>query len=83
VLKCQGARVVLNVGRADGATEKSRFLIYNAAAPADALGGQLCRAEDRPVQLQIDRLQQTTSTARVIPSAADALVKAGYHVYTR
>jgi hypothetical protein len=79
VLRCQGARVTLNVGRQEGASEKSRFLVFNAAG-AD---GSLCKTEERPVELQIERVQQNTSTARIVPSAADAIVKEGYYVYTR
>lgn len=83
VLRRDGARVTLNVGRMDGATENSRFLVFEGAAAAGAADGQLCKAEGKPVQLQLERIQQNTSTARIIPSAADAIVKEGYYVYTR
>lgn len=83
VLRREGARVTLNVGRQDGATENSRFLVVENSGVAGAADGQLCKTEGRPVQLQLDRIQQNTSTARIIPSAADAIVKEGYYVYTR
>jgi hypothetical protein len=83
VLRRQGSQVTLNIGRQDGATENSRFLVIAAPDGDAAAGGQVCKVEGRPVQLLMDRIQQNTSTARVIPSAADASVKEGYHVYTR
>jgi hypothetical protein len=83
VLRCQGSRVTLNVGRQDGATEKSRFLVVSASEKEGIASGQVCKAEGRPVQLQLERVQPNTSTARIIPSAADAIVKEGYYVYTR
>jgi len=83
VLRRQGAHVTLNVGRQDGATENSRFLVISADAGDGGSGGQVCKAGGQPVSLQIERIQQNTSTARIVPSAADAIVKEGYHVYTR
>jgi hypothetical protein len=83
VLQCQGARVTLNIGRQDGASEKSRYLVVSSAEAEGVASGRICKAEGQPVQLQIERVQQNTSTARVIPSAADAIVKEGYYVYTR
>jgi hypothetical protein len=83
VLRCQGLRVTLNVGRQDGASDKCRFLVFNAAGADGLADGRLCKAEGLPVELQVERVQLNTSTARIVPSAADALVKEGYHVYTR
>jgi hypothetical protein len=83
VWKRQGSRFVLNVGRADGATERSRFLVFDAGGAADPQAVRLCKADGRPVQLRIDRLRQTTSTASVLPSDAETLVKEGCHVYAR
>jgi hypothetical protein len=74
---------VLNVGRADGTTEKSRFLVFDAGSAAQPEAVRLCKADGRPVQLRIERLQQTTSTASAQPSGAEALVKEGCHVYSR
>ena len=83
VLRCQGARATLNVGRLDGATENSRFLVVKAADGGGITGGQVCKAADRPVQLQVERIQQSTSTARILPAGADAIVKEGDYVYAR
>ncbi|MEI7899142.1 MAG: hypothetical protein WCK89_02745 [bacterium] len=83
VLRRQGSLVTLNIGRQDGATENSRFLVFSAADDDGVVAGQVCKAEGQPVQLQMERLQQNTSTARIINSTAVAIVKEGYHVYTR
>ena len=83
VWKRQGSQFVLNVGRADGTTEKSRFLVFDAGSAAQPEAVRLCKADGRPVQLRIERLQQTTSTASAQPSGAEALVKEGCHVYSR
>ena len=83
VWKRQGTQFVLNVGRADGTTEKSRFLVFDAGSAAQPEAVHLCKADGRPVQLRIERLQQTTSTASAQPSGAEALVKEGCHVYSR
>ncbi len=83
VLRCQGSRVTLNVGRQDGASEKCQFIVCEAVGGGGLAAGRVCRAEDRPVQVKIEKVQQNTSTARVIPSSADALVKEGHYVYTR
>ena len=83
VWKRQGTQFVLNVGRADGTTEKSRFLVFDAGSAAEPDAVRLCKAGGRPVQLRIERLQQTTSTASAQPSGAEALVKEGCHVYSR
>jgi hypothetical protein len=83
VWKRQGTQFVLNVGRADGTTEKSRFLVFDAGSAAQPEAVRLCKADGRPVQLRIERLQQTTSTASAQPSGAEALVKEGCHVYSR
>lgn len=83
VLRCQGTSVTLNVGRQEGTTENSRFLVVKAPDKGDLASGQVCQAAGQAVQLQIERIQQNTSTARIIPSAADAIVKEGYYVYTR
>lgn len=83
VLRRQGSHVTLNVGRQDGASESSRFLVISAADSVGDAGGQVCKAEGQPVQLKMERVQQNTSTARITHSAAEAIVKEGYHVYTR
>jgi len=83
ILRREGARVTLNIGRSDGATENSRFLVIERAGEDVIAEGRLCKADGRPVQLQLEKIQQNTSTARIIPSAADAIVKEGYYVYTR
>ena len=83
VLRCQGARVTLNVGRQEGATENSRFLVVEAAGQGDLADGQVCKSSGQPVQVRIERIQQNTSTARIIPSSADSIVKEGYYVYAR
>lgn len=86
VLRCQGDRVTLNVGRHDGTLEHSRFLVVapnGSGAGSDTESGQVCKVADAPVQVQVERVQDDTSTARIVPSSADTLVKEGYHVYTR
>lgn len=83
VLRCEGSRLTLNVGRQDGASEKSQFIVYEAVGEDGLTGGRVCKAEDTPVRLQVEKIQQNTSTARVIPSSADELVKEGHYVYTR
>jgi len=83
VLRCQGSRVTLNVGRQEGATENSRFLVVETLGKGDLADGQVCKTSGQPVQVQIERIQQNTSTARVIPSSADSIVKEGYYVYAR
>ena len=83
MLRCQGASVTLNVGRMDGTTENSRFLVVKAPDKESLANGQVCEAAGQAVQLQIERIQQNTSTARILPSAADAIVKEGYYVYSR
>ncbi len=79
VVKCQGRRVTLNVGRSAGALERSRFLV----SAASVAGSTLCRVGEEPVQLQVERVYPETSTALVLPASADAVVKEGDHVYTR
>jgi hypothetical protein len=83
VLQRQGSRVTLNVGRADGAAEKSRFLVLQTPEAEAESASQVCKVGEQFVQLQLERVQQNTSTARIIPSGTDAIVKEGYHVYTR
>lgn len=83
VLRRQGSLVTLNVGRQEGATENSRFVVINATAAENLAEGQVCKKEGKAIQLQIERVQQNTSSARIVPSAADAIVKEGYYVYTR
>ena len=83
VWKRQGSRFVLNVGRDDGTTERSRFLVLDPGGAADPEAFRLCKADGRPVQLRVERLQPTTTTASVLPSGAESLVKEGCHVYSR
>jgi len=83
VLRRQGTHVTLNVGRQEGTTENSRFLVISASSAKSITDGQVCKAEGQAIQLQIESVQQNTSTARIIPPAADAIVKEGYYVYTR
>ena len=83
VLKCQGARVTLNVGAQYGATANSRFLVVKSTECGDLAGGQVCRITGQAVQLQVERVQHNTSTARILPAGADVIVKEGYYVYTR
>jgi|GEM_PF-1095265 len=83
VLRCQGSHVTLNVGRQAGTLEKSRFLVLNSTATESAGDGQVCKKNGQPVQLKVERVQQKTSIARIIPSEADAIVKEGFYVYTR
>jgi len=83
VLKHQGALVTLNVGSEGGVTENSRFLVVGPKDEAEVTRGRVCKLEHQPVQLQIVSIQQNTSQARIIPSAANDIVKEGYYVYTR
>jgi hypothetical protein len=83
VFKHQGATVTLNVGRDDGVTKNSRFFVIKAQNKADLVYGQVCRQSEKPVQLQIVTVGQDHSTARIIPSEAEKIVKEGYYVYTR
>jgi len=83
VLKHQGALVTLNVGRESGVTENSRFLVVGTQDEAEVTHGRVCKLEHQPVQLQIVGIQKNTSTARIIPSEANNIVKEGYYVYTR
>ncbi len=83
VLRSQGARVTLNIGRADGVTEHSRFLVIRAPSAARLAEGRLALIGERPVQAEIERLQSNSSLARIVPPDADALVKEGDYVYAR
>lgn len=83
VLRCEGARVTLSVGRAEGAAEKSSFLVVEKQREGDDEECQVCKQDGQLVKLQVERVQQNTSTARVIPKGAGAIVKEGCHVYTR
>jgi len=83
VLRRQGTHVTLNVGRKEGTTENSRFIVISATAAENLAEGKICTKEGQAIQLQIERVQQNTSSARIVPSAADAIVKEGYYVYTR
>lgn len=83
VLRSQGTRVTLNIGRADGVTENSRFLVVRAPTAARLAEGRLALIGARPVEAEIERLQQNSSLARIVPSEADALVKEGDYVYAR
>ena len=83
VLRRQGTRVTLNVGRQEGTTENSRFLVISVPPSKSITDGQVCKTEGQAIQLQIEKVQQNTSTARIIPPAADVIVKEGYYVYTR
>ena len=83
VLRSQGARVTLNIGRADGVTEHSRFLVIRAPSAARLAEGRLALIGERPVQAEIERLQSNSSFARIVPPDADALVKEGDYVYAR
>jgi len=83
VLRSQGARVTLNIGRADGVTEHSRFLVIRAPSAARLAEGRLALIGERPVQAEIERLQPNSSLARIVPPDADALVKEGDYVYAR
>ena len=83
VSRRQGSRCVLNVGRDDGTAERSRFLVLDPGGAAEPETLRVCKAGGRPVELRIERLQQTTSTASVLPAGAEKLVKEGCHVYSR
>ena len=83
VLKREGRLVTLNVGRKGGVTENSRFLVVGTKDEAEEERGSVCKHEQKPVQLQIVGIQQNTSTARIIPSEANDIVREGYYVYTR
>ena len=78
-----GSRCVLNVGRDDGTAERSRFLVLDPGGATEPETLRVCKADGRPVELRIERLQQTTSTASVLPAGAEELVKEGCHVYSR
>ena len=83
VSKRLGSRCVLNVGRDDGTAERSRFLVLDPGGATEPETLRVCKADGRPVELRIERLQQTTSTASVLPAGAEELVKEGCHVYSR
>lgn len=83
VLRREGAKVTLNIGQADGAAAKSRFLVLQPPAAGGLTDAQVCKVDGQLVQLRLERVQQSTSTARIIPSGSDSVVKEGDHVYTR
>lgn len=83
VARRQGSRFVLNVGRDDGTAERSRFLVLDPGDGAEPEMLRICKAGERPVELRIERLQQATSTASVLPTGSEDLVKEGCHVYSR
>ena len=83
VLTCRDKQVTLDIGRQHGVTENSRFLVISAAAGQDVAAGHVCKLKAQPVQLQIVGVQQKSSTARILPSAAAEIVKEGYYVYSR
>lgn len=82
ILKCEGAKVTLSVGREDGVNENSRFLVVDAGN-GDLAAGRVCQASGQAVQARIERLQAKTSTARILSEAAGPVVKEGYYVYTK
>ncbi len=83
VLQAQGKRVTLNVGLDDGAAERSRFLVLQAGEEDGMAASHVCKVGEQYLQLQLERVRQKTSVARIIPSGTDATVKEGSHVYTR
>jgi len=83
VIRRQGAMATLSIGLRDGVAIGSRFVVLRGAAEDDIPSGSLRRAEGRPVQLSMERVQRESGTARIVPDNARDAVKEGDHVYAR
>ncbi len=83
VLRRQGSRVTLSIGRDAGAAEHSRFVVVRADADGKAEEGCVRLHAGRAVQVRIERIRPDTSLARIVPAEADETVKEGDYVYSR
>lgn len=80
----QGGKVVLDLGTRDGVVRGTRFVVIQTHPPKEEMEyGEVCKLGDAFVQLDVDRAQSMTGTARILPSAAADAIKEGDHVYAR
>jgi hypothetical protein len=83
VVRRQGATATLSIGMRSGAAAGNRFVVLRGAAEENAPGGSLRRIDGRPIQLSMERVQQDSGTARIVPDSAREAVREGDHVYAR
>ncbi|MEI6211271.1 MAG: hypothetical protein WCR06_06555 [bacterium] len=83
VVRRQGTTATLSIGLRSGAAVGSRFVVLRGAAEENAPDGSLRRIDGRPIQLSMERVQQESGTARIVPDNAREAVREGDHVYAR
>ncbi|MFZ4394352.1 MAG: hypothetical protein ACOYOU_01845 [Kiritimatiellia bacterium] len=83
VVRRHGTTATLSIGMRNGAAVGSRFVVLRGAAEENAPDGSLRRIDGRPIQLSMERVQQESGTARIVPDNARESVKEGDHVYAR
>ncbi len=83
VIRRQGATATLGIGTRDGAGVGHRFVVARGTAEGDNPSGSLRRADGRPVQLVMERVEKDSAVARIIPADASDSIQEGDHVYAR
>lgn len=84
VLNIGKDKASIDIGSSQGIRVGSKFIVVRFAGdPAGFQDEEVLTCAERVVTLEVDRLSQDMSRARIIPPEAGSLIQKGDHVYAR